>query len=67
MSINQGKSINLKDAYIERCEKESEELVALENNSFLNQGIIYFKNNLEEFMYMESDIFERDWRRWNMP
>lgn len=60
MTINQSENdqpIKLEDAYIERCNKETDELLAEENNSFLNQGITYFKDHLDEFMYLESDYF----------
>ncbi|KWW17318.1 MULTISPECIES: hypothetical protein [Peribacillus] len=46
------------DAYIERSNKESEELIAIENASFLAQPIDYFKKNKDEFLYFESEWFE---------
>ncbi|AOH55031.1 branched-chain amino acid aminotransferase [Peribacillus muralis] len=46
------------DAYIERSNKESEELIAVENASFLAQPIEYLKKNKDEFLYFESDWFE---------
>ena len=46
------------DAYIERSNKESEELIAVESADFLNQSIEYLKNNINEFVYIESDWFE---------
>jgi hypothetical protein len=46
------------DAYIERCEKESEELIAEESSTFLDQPIDYFLQHLEEFMYLESSWFD---------
>lgn len=46
------------DAYIERCDKESEELIAEEPSVFLDQPIHYFKNNINEFMYLESNWFD---------
>ncbi|MDV7764616.1 branched-chain amino acid aminotransferase [Peribacillus sp. CSMR9] len=45
------------DAYIERSNKESEELISEENSSFLSQSIEYLKNNKEEFLYFESKWF----------
>src|SRR4051794_34771944 len=45
------------DAYIERCNKESEELIAEEPSIFLDQPIDYFLDHLEEFMYLESPWF----------
>ncbi|MGE7185509.1 branched-chain amino acid aminotransferase [Peribacillus sp. NPDC006672] len=46
------------DAYIERSNKESEELISEENSAFLSQSIEYLKNNKEEFLYFESKWFE---------
>ncbi|MCQ6276149.1 branched-chain amino acid aminotransferase [Bacillus sp. V3B] len=46
------------DVYIERCDKESEELLAEEMSAFLDQSIHYFKNNINEFMYLESKWFD---------
>jgi hypothetical protein len=46
------------DVYIERCDKESEELLAEETSAFLDQPIQYFKKNINEFMYLESKWFD---------
>ncbi|MFJ7855024.1 branched-chain amino acid aminotransferase [Peribacillus frigoritolerans] len=46
------------DAYIERSNKESEELISEENSAFLSQPIEYFKKNKDEFLYFESRWFE---------
>ena len=46
------------DAYIERSNKESEELIGVETVDFLEQSIEYLKKNIHEFVYMESDWFE---------
>ncbi|CAH0154794.1 hypothetical protein SRABI96_00805 [Peribacillus sp. Bi96] len=46
------------DAYIERSNKESEELISVEKSAFLSQPIDYLKNNKEEFLYFESKWFE---------
>lgn len=46
------------EAYIERCNKETDELIAEESTSFLGMPIHYFKNHIEEFMYLESTWFE---------
>lgn len=45
------------DAYIERLDKESEELLAEEEKGFLNQPIAYFQQHKNEFMYLESAAF----------
>ncbi|OXS60203.1 branched-chain amino acid aminotransferase [Bacillus sp. DSM 27956] len=45
------------DAYIERCEKETEELIKEETDDFLNQHITYLKKHKNEFIYLESKWF----------
>ncbi|RUL49872.1 hypothetical protein [Lysinibacillus antri] len=51
-------TINLTDAYIERCDKETEDTIAQEQSSFLATPITYFKQHLNEFLYIESPTFE---------
>lgn len=46
------------DAYMERSNKESEELISEENSAFLSQPIEYLKKNKDEFLYFESQWFE---------
>jgi hypothetical protein len=46
------------DAYIERCDKESENVIAQESSSFLTQPLDYLKKNKDQFMYMESKWFD---------
>lgn len=46
------------DAYIERCDKESEEMIGQEAYTFLNQPIRYFQKHKKEFIYLESKWFE---------
>ena len=46
------------NAYIERGNKETEELIAQETKEFLEQPISYFKKHKNEFMYMESEWWE---------
>ncbi|MED3911526.1 branched-chain amino acid aminotransferase [Peribacillus simplex] len=46
------------DAYMERSNKESEELISEENSAFLSQPIEYLKKNKDEFLYFESHWFE---------
>ncbi|WHY54281.1 branched-chain amino acid aminotransferase [Peribacillus simplex] len=45
-------------AYMERSNKESEELISEENSAFLAQPIEYLKKNKDEFLYFESHWFE---------
>jgi hypothetical protein len=49
---------NFSDAYIERCSKETETMIAKESSDFLNQPIIYLKEHKNEFIYVESALFE---------
>ncbi|WP_338452225.1 branched-chain amino acid aminotransferase [Niallia oryzisoli] len=46
------------NVYIERSDKETEELSAVESSSFLDQRIDYFKKNIDQFMYLESPWFD---------
>lgn len=43
---------------IERCVKETENLIREEDQNFLNEGISYLKNHMNEFVYVESNAFE---------
>lgn len=45
------------DAYMERSNKETEEFLGEENASFLEKPISYFKQHMNEFLYMESKWF----------
>ena len=42
---------------LERCNKESEETLAVETATFLQQNISYLKAHQEEFLYAESSSF----------
>ncbi|MDQ6598548.1 branched-chain amino acid aminotransferase [Bacillus salipaludis] len=48
----------LEDAYIERCDKETEELIAKETFSFLTQPLDYLKKHKKEFLFLESKQFD---------
>lgn len=50
--------IRFAHAYIERGNKETEEFIAKESFDFLNQSISYFKKQKNEFLYIESDLWE---------
>jgi len=43
---------------IERCVKETENLIREEDQNFLNDNISYLKNHMNEFVYVESNAFE---------
>jgi hypothetical protein len=47
-----------KDAYIERCNKVTEELIKNEPVTFLDQPISYLKEHINEFIFLESVWFE---------
>jgi hypothetical protein len=46
------------DANIERCDKETETIIAEESSKFLNQPITYLKEHTNEFIYLESAWFD---------
>jgi hypothetical protein len=46
------------DAYIERSNKESEEVIGEEGHAFLDQPLQYLKKHMNEFIYLESNWFE---------
>ena len=45
------------DAIIERCDKETEDVIARETASFLSQPLEHLKKNKNEFIYLESKWF----------
>jgi hypothetical protein len=51
-------SVRFADAYIERCDKESENMIKNESSSFLNQKLDYLKKHKNEFIYLESNWFD---------
>ncbi|WHY64826.1 branched-chain amino acid aminotransferase [Neobacillus sp. SuZ13] len=51
-------SVRFADAYIERCDKETENMLKNESSSFLNQPLDYLKKHKNEFIYMESNWFD---------
>ncbi|MBD3858449.1 branched-chain amino acid aminotransferase [Bacillus sp. 28A-2] len=46
------------DVYIERVDKESEEMIQTEAASFLNTPLTYVKQQKKEFIYIESKWFD---------
>ena len=44
--------------YIERCDKESEQLISEENSAFLEQPLEFLKKHKNEFIYIESHWFD---------
>jgi hypothetical protein len=53
-----GMIANFSNAYIERCSKETETMIANESSSFLNQPISYLNEHKNEFIYVESALFD---------
>lgn len=51
-------NFDLSDIYIERCDKETEEMIAVESASFLEQPLHYLQTHKNEFVYLESKSFE---------
>ncbi len=45
-------------AYIERSNKETEELIAVEDGRFFKEKINYLRKHIDEFLYIESTWFE---------
>lgn len=43
---------------LERCHKETESVIAIEEASFLQQPISYFQKEIEQFLYVGANEFE---------
>lgn len=43
---------------IERCNKQTDDLIATEGTDFLSSSIHFLKEHDQEFLYMESPLFE---------
>lgn len=54
MEVNQ---IDFSSVYLERCDKETENLLSEEGQAFLKNPITYLKTNKNEFIYIESMHF----------
>jgi hypothetical protein len=46
------------NAYLELSNKETDELVAEKTAAFFNEPIAYFKQHIEQFIYIEAEKFE---------
>jgi len=51
-------ALNLSEVYIERCDKDSEDVIAQEQASFLTKPLTHLKQHMNEFIYVESNEFE---------
>jgi hypothetical protein len=49
--------VELTNVYIERCDKETENLLAEEGQAFLEKSITYLKEHKNEFVYIEETHF----------
>lgn len=56
--IEKEENARFANAYIERCDKELENLIAIETDVFLNQPLEYLQKNKNEFVYLESKWFD---------
>lgn len=50
--------LRFSDSYIERCDKETENIIRNEAANFLNQPLIYLKKHKSEFIFLESKWFD---------
>ena len=51
--------LSFDDTYIERIDKETEEVLAKETTEFLKEPIDYFKKHKNEFLFVESKYYEK--------
>lgn len=49
---------NMEFTVIERCDKETEQLIATEAQTFLTQSLEYLRKHKNEFLFVESPSFE---------
>lgn len=56
--IEKNPTLRFMDAYIERSDKETEEVIGVEKSSFLQQPLDHLKKQMNEFIYLESNWFE---------
>lgn len=50
--------LRFEDAYIERCDKETENLIRNESGEFLTQPLVFLNKHKNEFIYLESKWFD---------
>lgn len=56
--IEKDPTTRFREAYIERCDKETEETLSKESYDFLEQAIDYLQKHKNEFLYFESNWLE---------
>ncbi|WP_256238356.1 branched-chain amino acid aminotransferase [Bacillus sp. EB600] len=53
--VEKNADLRLSNAYIERCDKETEEMISKEESDFLKQPLEFLKKHKNEFIYFESE------------
>jgi hypothetical protein len=56
--VEQDTFLRFMDSYIERCDKETETVIANESSEFLNVPVHFLKSHKNEFIYLESKWFD---------
>ncbi|WHY75359.1 branched-chain amino acid aminotransferase [Neobacillus sp. WH10] len=56
--VKKDASTRFEDAYIERCDKETENMIRIESSAFLSERVEYLKKHKNEFIYLESKWFD---------
>jgi hypothetical protein len=56
--LEEDSTVRFAEAYIERCDKETENMLKNESSSFLKERLDYLKKHKNEFIYVESNWFE---------
>jgi hypothetical protein len=51
--IEKNSEVQFSNVYIERCDKETEQLISEENSAFLEQPLEFLKKHKNEFLYIE--------------
>jgi hypothetical protein len=51
--VENNKEVPFTNVYIERCDKETEQLISEENSAFLEQPLTFLKKHKNEFIYLE--------------
>jgi hypothetical protein len=51
--VEKNSEVKFSNVYIERCDKESEQLISEENSAFLEQPLEFLKKHKNEFIYIE--------------
>jgi hypothetical protein len=59
--VEKNSEIQLANVYVERCDKETEQLISEENSAFLEQPLEFLKKHKNEFIYIELEWLESFW------